>query len=58
MSSPSGAEVIGRSLGEFEAFGLIHDRHAATLRFLGRRAGTTVAEGLAGASFRAAFQQP
>ena len=40
MSSPSDAEVIGRSLGEPEAFGLIYDRHAATLlRFLGRRAG-------------------
>src|SRR2546421_268651 len=42
MSSPSDAEVIGRSLGEPEAFGLIYDRHAATLlRFLGRRAGAT-----------------
>ena len=30
MSSPSDAEVIGRSLGEPEAFGLIYDRHAAT----------------------------
>jgi hypothetical protein len=40
MSSPSDAEVIGRSQGEPEAFGLIYDRHAATLlRFLGRRAG-------------------
>ena len=30
--------MIGRSLGEPEAFGLIYDRHAATLlRFLGRR---------------------
>src|SRR5206468_1602058 len=39
MSSPSDREVIGRSLGEPEAFGLIYDRHAATLpRFLGRRA--------------------
>jgi hypothetical protein len=38
MSSPSDAEVIGRSLGAPEAFGLIYDRHAATLlRFLGRR---------------------
>jgi RNA polymerase sigma factor (sigma-70 family) len=47
MSSPSDAEVIGRSLGEPEAFGLIYDRHAATLlRFLGRRAGAKVAEGL------------
>src|SRR5437773_1811209 len=46
MSSPSDAEVIGRSLGEPEAFGLIYDRHAATLlRFPGRRAGAKVAEG-------------
>ena len=49
MSSPSDAEVIGRSLGEPEAFGLIYDRHAAVLlRFLGRRAGAKVAEGLVG----------
>src|SRR5207302_10690930 len=47
MSSPSDAEVIGRSLGEPEAFGLIYDRHAATLlRFLGRRVGAEVSEGL------------
>src|SRR5262249_35769977 len=35
MSFPSDAEVIRRSLGMPEAFGLIYDRHAATvLRFL------------------------
>ena len=46
MSSPSDAAVIGPSRGEPEAFGLIYDRHAATLlRFLGRRAGAEVAEG-------------
>jgi len=57
MSSPSDAEVISRSLGEPEAFGLIYDRHAATLlRFLGRRAGTKVAEGLVGELFRVAFE--
>jgi hypothetical protein len=40
VNSHSDAEVIGRSLGKPEAFGLIYDRHAATLlRFLGRRAG-------------------
>ena len=56
MSSPSDAEVIGRSLGDPEAFGLIYDRHAATLlRFLGRRAGAKVAEGLVGELFRIAF---
>ena len=45
MSSPSDAEVIGRSLDQPEAFGLIYDRHAATmLRFLGRRAGAEVAK--------------
>jgi hypothetical protein len=32
VSSPSDAEVIGRSLEEPEAFGLIYDRHAATVR--------------------------
>jgi RNA polymerase sigma factor (sigma-70 family) len=58
MSSPSDAEVIGHSLGEPEAFGLIYDRHAATLlRFLGRRVGAQVAEGLAGELFRVAFER-
>src|SRR5262250_2012051 len=58
MSPPSAAEVIGRSLGEPEAFGLIYDRHAATLlRFLGRRAGAKVAEGLVGELFRIAFER-
>jgi len=58
MNSPSDAEVIGRSLGEPEAFGLIYDRHAATLlRFLGRRAGAKVAEGLVGELFRIAFER-
>jgi RNA polymerase sigma-70 factor (ECF subfamily) len=58
MSSPSDGEVIGRSLGEPEAFGLIYDRHAATLlRFLGRRAGAKVAEGLVGELFRIAFER-
>jgi RNA polymerase sigma factor (sigma-70 family) len=58
MSSPSDAEVIGRSLGEPEAFGLIYDRHAAALlRFLGRRVGAGVAEGLVGELFRIAFER-
>ena len=58
MNSPSDAEVIGRSVDEPEAFGLIYDRHAATvLRFLGRRAGAVVAEGLLGELFRIAFER-
>ena len=58
VSSPSDAEVIGRSLDQPEAFGLIYDRHAATvLRFLGRRAGAAVAEGLVGELFRIAFER-
>jgi len=58
MSSPSDAEVIGRSLAEPETFGVIYDRHAATLlRFLGRRVGTKVAEGLLGELFRIAFER-
>ena len=58
MSSPPDAEVIGRSLDEPEAFGLIYDRHAATLlRFLGRRVGAGGAEGLVGELFRIAFEQ-
>ena len=58
MNSPSDAEVIGRSLDEPEAFGLVYDRHAATvLRFLGRRVGAEVAEGLVGELFRIAFER-
>ena len=58
MSSPSDAAVIDRSLGEPETFGLIYDRHAATvLRFLGRRAGAEVAESLVGEVFRIAFER-
>jgi RNA polymerase sigma-70 factor (ECF subfamily) len=58
MDSPSDAEVIGRSLDEPEAFGLVYDRHAATvLRFLGRRVGAQVAEGLLGELFRIAFER-
>ncbi len=58
MSLPSDADVIRRSLGEPEVFGLIYDRHAATLlRFLGRRAGAKVAEGLVGELFRIAFER-
>jgi RNA polymerase sigma-70 factor (ECF subfamily) len=58
MSSPSDVAVIGRSRGEPEAFGLIYDRHAATLlRFLGRRVGAEVAEGLVGEVFRIALER-
>ena len=58
VSLPSDAEVIGRSLDEPEAFGLVYDRHAPTLlRFLGRRAGADVAEGLCGELFRIAFER-
>ncbi len=58
MSDPSDAEVIRRSASEPEAFALIYDRHAATLlRFLGRRAGATIAEGLVGDLFRIAFER-
>lgn len=58
VTASSDAEVIGRSLDEPEAFGLIYDRHAASmLRFLGRRAGADVAEGLVGELFRIAFER-
>src|SRR5438105_11356264 len=58
VNSPSDAEVIGRSRDEPEAFGLIYDRHARTvLRFLGRRVGADVAEGLVGELFRIAFER-
>ena len=58
VSSRSDAEAISRSLDQPEAFGLIYDRHAATvLRFLGRRVGAEVAEGLIGELFRIAFER-
>jgi RNA polymerase sigma-70 factor (ECF subfamily) len=58
MSSSSDAEVIGRSLDQPEAFGAIYDRHAPTvLRFLGRRVGADIAEGLVGELFRIAFER-
>jgi hypothetical protein len=58
MTSPSDAEVIGRSLGKPEAFGLIYDRHAPTLlRFLGRRTGAKIAEEVLGELFRIAFER-
>src|SRR5262245_61694082 len=58
MSSPPDGEVIGRSLVEPEAFGVIYHRHApALLRFLGRRAGARIAEGLVGELFRIAFER-
>lgn len=58
MSRPSDAEVIARSLVDGEVFGLIYDRHAPTLlRYLGRRVGAEVAEGLLAEAFRIAFEQ-
>jgi RNA polymerase sigma factor (sigma-70 family) len=58
MGSPSDGEVIGRSLGEPEAFGQIYDRHApALLRFLGRRVGARIGEELVGELFRIAFER-
>ena len=58
VSSPSDAAVIGLSLDEPEAFGVIYDRHAAVvLRFLGRRVGAEAAEGLLGDLFRIAFER-
>ena len=58
MDSPSDAEAIARSLDEPEAFGLVYDRHAATvLRFLGRRVGAEAAEALLGELFRIAFER-
>jgi len=58
MNSSSDAEVIRRTLGEPAAFGLVYEHHAATvLRFLGRRVGAGVAEGLVGELFRIAFER-
>ena len=58
MTRPSDSAVIARSLAEGEVFGLIYDRHAPTLlRFLGRRIGAEVAEGLLAETFRIAFER-
>jgi len=58
VNVPSDAAVIGLSMEEPEAFGVIYDRHAAgVLRFLGRRVGAEVAEGLLGELFRIAFER-
>ena len=58
MSRPSDADVIARSIVEGEVFGLVYDRHAPTiLRYLGRRVGAEVAEGLLGEVFRIAFER-
>ena len=58
VNSRSDAEAISRSLDQPEVFGLIYDRHPATvLRFLGRRIGAEVAEGLIGEVFRIAFER-
>jgi RNA polymerase sigma-70 factor (ECF subfamily) len=58
MSSPSDADAIGRSLADPEAFALIYDRHAEVLlRYLGRRVGAEIAEGLHGDLFRIAFER-
>jgi RNA polymerase sigma-70 factor, ECF subfamily len=58
MTCPSDADVIARSLVEAEVFGLIYDRHApALLRFLGRRVGAEVGEGLLAEAFRIAFER-
>jgi RNA polymerase sigma-70 factor (ECF subfamily) len=58
MGHASDAEVIGRSLAEPQAFGLIYDRHASILlRFLGRRVGSEVGESLLHETFRIAFER-
>ena len=58
MSRPSDSDVMARSLVEGEVFGVIYDRHAPTLlRFLGRRVGAEVAEGLLAEAFRIAFER-
>ncbi len=57
MKATSDAEVMAASAEKPEEFGAIFDRHAATLlRFLVRRVGPDVGEGLLGEIFRIAFE--
>ncbi len=52
------SELVARSVQDPEVFGAIFDRHAETvLRFLVRRVGSEVAEGLVGETFRIAFER-
>jgi RNA polymerase sigma-70 factor (ECF subfamily) len=54
----SDSSVIAASLGTPAAFGILFDRHGATLlRFLARRVDPSEAEGLLGEVFRIAFER-
>jgi DNA-directed RNA polymerase specialized sigma24 family protein len=56
--APSDAELIARSTSQPERFGLVFDRHYATIhRYLERRIGIDGADDLAGDVFRIAFEQ-
>lgn len=58
MSDASDAQIIAASVDAPSAFAEIYDRHAeTTLRFLVRRVGLDVAEGLMGETFRIAFER-
>lgn len=57
MDRPTDAELIGRSLGDPEAFAAIFDRHAATLLgYCHRRLDRATAEDILGEAFRIAFE--
>ena len=54
----SDAELIARAASEPELFGILFDRHFATIhRYLDRRIGSDGADELAGEVFRIAFEQ-
>ena len=56
--APSDAELLARAAREPELFGVLFDRHFATIhRYLERRIGPEAADELAGDVFRIAFEQ-
>jgi RNA polymerase sigma factor (sigma-70 family) len=58
MEVRSDAELLARAEGEPELFGVVFDRHFATIhRYLERRIGRDGADELAGEVFRIAFEQ-
>ncbi len=58
MTAVPDVQLVIRSLEEPQVFGELYDRHApAVLRYLVRRVGSEVGEGLLGETFRIAFER-
>lgn len=57
-SDQTDADVIARSLGDLGAFGILFDRHAATIHgYLSRRVGTHLADDLTAETFLVALRK-